>query len=267
MNDIILHSSHNDSFETFISKMKINYFDLEINNFYDKYPNYIPKNNYFMVKNTFEEIKEDSYPDTFMIFIYYLEEYFSKIIIIRKDKNSGWDKNLKIKLYSYESSQKYEIISIGSHSKNIKIFELNTSIKLEKNFNFINKDSIIQTCTSNKFINYKNYLYFSNLIYKNYYFNYYFFDTVIQRKFIKYYFKERLKYYDLIKNINIKNIFFICLYLYINGGIYCSTNLNLIGQINSLDPNKNYYLLDHNMEIIFISINKKNNLILEYLDY
>jgi hypothetical protein len=271
MNDIILHSSHNDSFETFILNMKIQYFNFGINYFYDNnYPYYISKSNYFIIKNNFDELKEDSYPDNFMIYIYYLEDYTCKIVTIRQDINSGWDKDLKIKLFSINSYEEYEIISIGSHSNNIKICEFKTEIKLEKNLNYdtvINKDSIIQTSNTNNFLDYKNYLYFTNLIYTNHYFNYFFFDNIIQRKFIKYYFKERLKYFDLIKNNNIKNIFFICLYLYINGGVYCSTNLNLIGSLNSLDSNKNYYLIDNNMEIIFISINKKNNLILQYLEY
>jgi len=271
MNDIILHSSHNNSFETFISNMKINYFNFGINYFYhNNYPSYISKSNYFTIKNKFDELKEDSYPDTFIIYIYYLEEYLCKIVTIRQDENSGWDKDLKIKLLSVHNYEDHEIISIGSNNTNIKIIEIKTDIKLEKNLNsinIINKDSIIQASNTNNFLDYKNYLYFTNLIYTNHYFNYFFFDNITQRKFIKYYFKERLKYYDLIKNINIKNIFFICLYLYINGGIYCSTNLNLIGPISSLDSNKNYYLIDNNMEILFISINKKNNLILQYLDY
>jgi hypothetical protein len=253
------------SFKNFIENLKIDFFDPKIIFFYKKYPNFIPRQNLFLIKNNFKEIK-DHYPDEFMFFIYFLDYKSCKIITIRTDQDNGWDKNVTIKLFD-SNNDEFEVISIGSSSRNIKIIELETSIELIKNIEYTKLKKnihIIQINNTNNFINYDSYLTFSSIIYTQFFIDYYFINQQLQRKFIKYYFADKLDYYDLLKNDNIKNIFFICLYLYINGGIYCSNYLKLTKSINS---NKNKYLLDKNMELLFISTEKNNIHILKYLEY
>ena len=235
----------------------------------NKIPNFINKHDYFYIKNKFEEIL-DEYPDKFVINIYYLEDYLCKIIVRRIDSNSGWGKNLKILLHGLDNSD--EIISIGSSYHENKIIEIYTNVKLYKNDD--NNDSkvfdknIIQCDKNNIIDNNIKFLNFTNIIDNNININYVFFNIYEQREFIKDNSKKYLNLFDLIKDDEIKNIIFICNYLYINGGYYISLNIDLYKSIKNLNKNNtNYYSLDENNFINLFLTEKENNDILEYLNF
>ena len=239
-----------------------------MNNYINEIPNFLNKKDYFYVKNKFEEILDEN-PDKFRINIYYLEDYLCKIIVRRIDLNSGWGKNLKILLHGLDNSE--EIISIGSNDYENKIIEIYTNIKLYKNDDNNNEffDKNIIQCDKNNIIdNNIKFLNFTNIIDNNININYVFFNIYEQRKFIKDNSKKYLNLFDLIKDDEIKNIIFICNYLYINGGYYISLNIDLYKSIKNLNKNNtNYYSLDENNFINLFLTEKENNDILEYLNF
>ena len=239
-----------------------------MNNYINEIPNFLNKKDYFYVKNKFEEILDEN-PDKFRINIYYLEDYLCKIIVRRIDLNSGWGKNLKILLHGLDNSE--EIISIGSNDYENKIIEIYTNIKLYKNDDNNNEffDKNIIQCDKNNIIdNNIKFLNFTNIIDNNININYLFFNVYEQRKFIKDNCKKYLNLFDLIKDNEIKNIIFICNYLYINGGYYISLNIDLHKSIKNLNKNNtNYYSLDENNFINLFLTEKENNDILEYLNF
>ena len=239
-----------------------------MNNYINEIPNFLNKKDYFYVKNKFEEILDEN-PDKFRINIYYLEDYLCKIIVRRIDLNSGWGKNLKILLHGLDNSE--EIISIGSNDYENKIIEIYTNIKLYKNDDNNNEffDKNIIQCDKNNIIdNNIKFLNFTNIIDNNININYVFFNIYEQREFIKDNSKKYLNLFDLIKDDEIKNIIFICNYLYINGGYYISLNIDLYKSIKNLNKNNtNYYSLDENNFINLFLTEKENNDILEYLNF
>lgn len=241
-----------------------------MNNYDNEIPNFLNKKDYFYIKNKFEEILDEN-SDKFRINIYYLEDYLCKIIVKRIDLNSGWGKNLRILLYGSDNSN--EIISIGSSDYENKIIEIYTNIKLYKNDDSDNNNesfdkNIIQCDKNNIVDNHIKFLNFSNIIDNNININYIFFNLKEERKFIKDNCKKYLNLFDLIKDNEIKNIIFICNYLYINGGYYISLNIDLYKSIKNLNKNnKNYYSLDENNFINLFLTEKENNDILEYLNF
>jgi len=269
--------------------------------YFDIIPNYLDEKNYFLIKNNFEEIL-DEYSDNFKINLYYLDEFLCKIIVRRIDKNEGWAKNLRILLNGLDKKSS-EIISIGSSDYQSKIMEVYTKIKIEKleKIEIIEKIEIVEKIETVKKIetikkgekgeigekdekidiDYKNiiqcgkdnffennikFLNFTNIIDNNIHFKYLYFNIYEQRKFIKQNFSKYLDLYDSIKDIEIKNMLFICNYLYLNGGCYISLNIDFNKQIADYSKNINYYSVDKNniLDIYFTS--KENTDILDYLN-
>lgn len=260
-----------------------------MSDYFDIIPNYLDEKNYFLIKNNFEEIL-DEYSDNFKINLYYLDEFLCKIIVRRIDKNEGWGKNLRILLSSLDKKSS-EIISVGSSDYQSKIIEVYTKIKIEKleKIEIIEKIEVVEKIETVKKgekdekldIDYKNivqcgkdnffennikFLNFTNIIDNNIHFKYLYYNIYEQRKFIKQNFSKYLDLYDSIKDIEIKNILFICNYLYLNGGYYISLNIDFNKQIADYSKNINYYLVDKN-DILDIFFTTKENIdILDYLN-
>lgn len=236
-----------------------------MNLYEDNIPNLILKKNYFKILNNFKE-NIDNYSDKFRINVYYLEDNLCHIIVRRLDKNSGWGKNLQIILYSYNDDTS-EILSIGSSEKNTKIIDIYTEIKIEKNIiNMCEHKKIVQFYHNNKLSNYNEYLNFTSIIDNNINLNYVFFNKNEQRKYIKTYCNEYLDTYDSLFNLNLKNMIFICNYLYLNGGYYINFNIELInGNIDEISDEP-IYLIDNNLILELLFCDKNNKSIITYLD-
>jgi hypothetical protein len=177
---------------------------MNLEHFIESIPNNISNNVFYKIENYYEEIK-DHYKDLFSIIIYYLEENLCKIIVRRLDENSGWGKDLKITLFASDKSRK-QIISIGSHTKNTKIIEVNTDFELKKLEEFnINQMKVIQAKENNDIDNHREYLNLTDLIYENTNLNYEFFNIVKQREFIKNNFEKYIDKFDLFYHLGHHN--------------------------------------------------------------
>ena len=226
--------------------------------------NIINKKNYYKILNNYKVI-EDEYSDVFKINIYYLEDNLCKINIRRLDKNTGWGKDLKIIIYSYDDKDS-EILSIGSSELNDKIMEFYTDIKLEKDIVDIkNTYNIIQVNNKSTLDNYYEYLNYENIIDNNFNMNYILFSEKEQRIFIKNNCYDYLHIYDILIDTNLRNMIFICNYLYLNGGYYINTNINFYKSLDNYNIEKINYVYNNNIfEIIFSR--EKNIILLNYLN-
>jgi hypothetical protein len=239
---------------------------MNLEHFIESIPDNISNNIFYKIENYYEEIK-DHYKDLFSIIIYYLEENLCKIIVRRLDENSGWGKDLKITLFSSDKSKK-QIISIGSHTKNTKIIEVDTDFELKKLEEFnITQIKVIQAKEDNNINTHQEYLNLTDLIYENTNINYEFFNIIKQREFIKNNFEKYIDKFDLFYNCYYKYLIFICCYLYLNGGIYISNNIQLLININDINIEKNSYFIDSDdNELLFLCIEKNNIEIINYLN-
>lgn len=247
---------------------------MNLDNFIETIPDKILNNNssnkFYKILNNYEEVK-DHYKDVFSIIIYYLEENLCKIIVRRLDENSGWGKDLKIILYSTDNNTK-QTISIGSNTSNTKIIEVSTNIILEKELEVKttnnNQQKIIQAKENNNIDNYQQYLNVTDLIYENNNLNYEFFNIIKQREFIKNYMDKYLDKFDLLNNCYYKYLIFICCYIYLNGGIYISNDIQLSTNINNINIQKNSYFINEDDNVLlFLNSDRNNEEVISYLDY
>jgi hypothetical protein len=232
--------------------------------YYDNIPHTLPKKAYYRISNKYDYIdKEDI--NNYKINIYSMNDNLCKIII-RNNINKGWDNDIKINIYDSNTENK-ECISIGSSDKNSKIIDFYTFIKICKNIdNFSTTRKIIQIYESNKIYDYNKYLNFTQIIDLNTNIDYNFYNPDEQRIFIKNNCKSYLDIYDSLKNNDLKNMIFICNYLFLNGGFYVGLNINLKISISELyKKNKNIYLLNNNLlELLFCD--KSDNILISYLN-
>ena len=177
-------------------------------------------NNDYLIINKYVILNNKS--DEFHFVIYYLSNCKIKIIIRKLNNSLGWNNDLDIKLYDNEL-KKYEIISIGSSTKNYKIINYETSIniiKKEYNNQLIPK-IIIQTNKSNEtddLLLINSILTFQEL---NPEYEYRYFNDVESRNFIYNNFEKKiLEYYDKLIPGAFKADFFRYCYLYKFGGCY-----------------------------------------------
>ena len=229
-------------------------------------PNIISKKAYYKILNKYDYLDKEN-ENNFKIYIYSINNNLCKIII-RNNINCGWDNDIKINLYELNEKNK-EIISLGSNDKNSKIIDFYSHIKIEQCINnFSTSQKIIQTHESNKIDNYENYMNFTHLVDLNTNIDYNFYDQSEQRKFINYNCKNYLDIYDSLKDNNLKNMIFICNYLFLNGGFYISFNVNLkisICELYNMNINKNIYLLNNNLlELLFCD--KNDYFLINYLN-
>ena len=180
---------------------------------------------------------------------------FIEVIVRRLETKDGWGKDLKIILYSYDEL-KNETISIGSNEYDSKIMEIYTDITLIKDIR--NQQESKYLIHTDKPSTYSEFLNFTNIIDNNIKIEYRFFDIPKQRIFIKTYFNDAISEYDSIKNKYVKNMFFICKYLYLNGGYYVNHNINLLKPIDELYTDNNIFIPDDNKIFDLLLCNNKN---------
>jgi hypothetical protein len=232
--------------------------------YYDNIPYSIPKKSYYRILNKYDYIDKDN-ENNYKINIYCISDNLCKIII-RNNINKGWDNDIKINIYDSNTENK-ECISLGSSDKNSKIIDFYTFIKIYQNIdNFLTMRKIIQINDSNKIDNYNQYLNLTQIIDLNTNIDYIFYNPDEQRIFIKNNCKSYLDIYDSLKNNDLKNMIFICNYLFLNGGFYVGLNVNLKISIYELyKKNKNIYLLNNNLlELLFCD--KNDNILISYLN-
>ncbi len=190
----------------------------------------------YEIKNCFEEIKDNN-PDVFSVMCYFLEKNLIKIIIKRLDSDTGWGKDVRIKLYGIgEQESLSEIISLGSNDENIKKIEIYTQLDIMK------KDVAVGGLSN---INEIPLLYFPKNDYEDSYYStfeylqdYYsnldivYCDSIFQREYIISKKPSYLELFEKIANDNIQKQFFILVFIYEEGGIY-------VKDIESILPSKN----------------------------
>jgi len=227
-------------------------------------PHVIHKKAYCKILNKYDHVDQEN-ENNYKINIYSINDNLCKIII-RNKINSGWENDIKINLYEISGYNK-EVISLGSNDQNSKIIDFYTHVKIEHEIdNFTVMRKIIQVHESNKIDNYEKYLNFTQIIDLNTNIDYYFYNPTEQRNFLDNNCKKYVDIYDSLKDNNLKNIVFVCNYLFLNGGFYISLNINLKISVSELhDKNKNIYLLNNNLlELIFCD--KYDDTIINYLN-
>jgi hypothetical protein len=216
--------------------------------------NYLINNNLILNKYKIENIN-------YNINIYYVHDYLCKIILIGNnninvDNNHNNNIDIKIRLYDVSGIEE-EIISIGSLNKDYKIIEIYTKTKLIKSeISYITDKKILLNGNINN-----NYI---NLIFNNTNIEFIYYDDIYKREFIKNNYNTILDLYDLYKDVNFKYIIFVCIYIYINGGIYINENIELLKLINDIGF-KNNIITNKNILLLLIS-DKNNEYILNYID-
>ena len=220
-----------------------------------KIPKYIPScNENFKILNKFKLIK-DEFPDKFIINLFYLENKLCLFKITRIDSNNGWDKDLKIIIYSIDENNK-EVISLGKSYKNSKNIEIYTEIDLIVENRITFDKNIIQTI-DNDFTNYQEVDNFYKFIYKNLEHNFNNFNYETRRSFILDNYKSKINLFDLILCSELKKKIFILCYLNLLGGIYLDENVELNDSISNIYEDKNLINIKDN-NIYFLSIEKDN---------
>ena len=234
---------------------------------------YTKRKDYFKVTNKFTLINE-SKVDKFIVNVYYLDKYLCKVIARRIDNNSGWEQDLKIKIYSDTDIDKQinnsEILSIGSSFKNYKIIDFYTDIELEKELiestESIFPKKIIFLLENNKFNNFEQYLNVLELFDNNSNFNFYFFNEIDQRKFIKNNCFKYLEIYDISNDKDLKSMIFICNYLYLNGGVFISDSIIFKNRINEIIMEQNMLYLNFDSIIKFLLVPKNEDVLINYIN-
>lgn len=222
------------------------------------------------VVNKYEVMKDD-FPDKFIVNLFYIEKNLCLFKIRRIDSEYGWDKDLKIILYTKNKS-KNDIISIGKSFKNTKTLEIYINIDLVVNENNnLRSKNIIQT----RDYNFKNFIECENFyrfISKNIEYKFYNFDKNGRRDFLTDNYKDFLNIYDTIIDTNLRKKIFILCYVNYDGGIYIDDSLEF-DEISYIDlednlikiNNDNFYLLNCkknsiNIKKLFNDIESKENL-------
>ena len=183
-------------------------------------PKFIDKRNDFLISNHYE--KMDDHGFEFNVILYYIDDFKFKYIIRRLDRDDGWDIQLKIRLYS-EHQDDFEVISLGDCRTNTKKGEIETTLHIGK---AAIRDQciprrIMQTSFSNKIHSIQHENAFRSFIEFNPEYEYEFFDDLHCRMFIsKFFDKNVLKAYDILRPGAFKSDLFRLCYIYINGGCY-----------------------------------------------
>ena len=242
-----------------------------------------------LIKNSFEEIKDNN-PDIFSIVCYYLEKNLIKIIIRRLDSDSGWGKDVRIKLYE-NTKQSEEIISLGSSDENVKKIEVYTHTEL------IERESPPTTSLRNTLSLFyfpnddEKQEYYSTFEYLQDYYpdlNILYCDELFRREYISSKKPQYLEIYEKIANIILQKQFFVLIYIYEEGGIFVRDIGHILPYVSDgkklcLDIYQGYsasegfvekcdLINNHNLELIqqfsYICINsKKNKTVHHYFEF
>lgn len=188
---------------------------------FDFIPDFVKKTNNKFIQNQYEILNPMN--NDFGVVIYFLDTHKAHISIRKFNiENIGWYHSLEIKIYSSKNNQEYEIIYIGSSTKNSKKCNIFTQIDLFSKNNKILKipQKIIQTYYQPNFHNESHKQVFHHLLELHPNFDYEFFDDSKVIMFIQENNKEYLKYYFSLYPCAYKADLFRYLYIYFYGGIY-----------------------------------------------
>jgi mannosyltransferase OCH1-like enzyme len=225
----------------------------------------LPRNE-ILISNPFEIETLSLSSEIFTIILYYIHPYQLQYKIRRIDSESGWNPDIKLKLWSKNS---FEYIDIGSSIENEKIGIINTQIELEK---LIYKDqlipkNIIQTYHKDTYNSKSHYNAIHSFIDLNPEYTYYYFNDNDCRNFIKSHFELRiLMAYDKIIPKALKSDIFRICFIYINGGCYFDHKQILMKPLREwIQPHDKYVMCDDEPELwmhngIFASIPKSEHL-------
>jgi hypothetical protein len=232
-------------------------------------------NNDILIDNDYYII-DNPYKDEFHIAIYYILENKCKIIVRRLD-DEGWGQDLKIKIIDREHNDNFDKISLGSSEKNVKIWEIYTTINLNPikyNETQLIPKVIIQTSNYNMNRNIYHYNSIISFVELNPEYEYKFYNDNDCRQFlIDNYkddedFKNIVDAFDIIIPGPIRSDLFRYAYLYKYGGCYFDCKMIIFKPLNKIiDSNDTLILCDENEDLnnCMIMIEKKNVHILEML--
>lgn len=224
---------------------------------------YVNKRDDILIKNNFKVNINNNFNDKFHIVCYYISQNICKIIIRRTDIDEGWGQNLMILIEDIENN-KYEEYSIGSSHSNIKILELYVKIRLFKTIyeKYNIPKVIIQTYDE---AIYKNNIHYNNvlsLIELNPEYEYKFFDNNDCLNFINENFDKEIlyKYNSIVTHKKKSELFRYC-YLYLNGGCYINSNINITQPIHKIINNNDIFALSEENNNRIIMTYPKNELL------
>jgi hypothetical protein len=229
---------------------------------------YVNKRDDILIKNNFRIIKNNNFSDTFHIVCYYISNNICKIIIRRTDSDEGWGQNIIISIEDIENNN-YEEYSIGSSNSNIKILELYLKIRLFKTIyeEYKIPKIIIQTYDEAIYKNNIHYNIIISLIELNPEYEYKFFDNNDCLKFInENYDKEIFYKYNSIKTYKKKSELFRYCYLYLNGGCYINSNINLLQPIHKIINNNDNFVVSEGNNNRIIMTYPKNELLYKLIN-
>jgi len=186
-------------------------------------PSFIPKREEKLVLNSYSIVKHP-HPDDFSIVIYYINDNQGKLIIRRLDSDDPWGQDLKIKIIDANDSSMFEIINVGSSSKNDKQMTFTTytiCLKPIQEKEIQIPKIIMQSNDKDHYENLQHYNAIHSLIELNPSYEYIYFNGIQRRKYIKQYMDiKTLETYDKIVSKTFKSDFFRYIFLYVQGGCY-----------------------------------------------
>lgn len=230
---------------------------------------YVNKRDDILIKNNFKVRADNNFNDTFHIVCYYITQNICKIIIRRTDNDEGWGQNIIVLIEDIENNNNYEEYSVGSNNSNIKILELYVKTRLFKNIyqEFKIPKIIIQTYNEALYINNIHYNNVISLIELNPEYEYKFFDNNDCLKFIsENYDKEIFHIYNSIKTYKKKSELFRYCYLYLNGGCYINSNINLLQPIYKIVNSNDIFVVSEKINNRIIMTYPKNELLLKLIN-
>jgi hypothetical protein len=210
-----------------------------------KIPSYIKKRDDVSIINNVETIYPEHLAD-FHLVVYYLNPSKCKLVVRRLDKPIGWDKELKIKIYSVDGKSEHSI-NIGPNDENSKISTYgDVSVNLQPvdlNYSQIIPKIVVQTFETNE-IPLLKYNSIMTIIDLNPEYEYMFFNKKKRREFIKKNFNSNiLEAYDtLVPGAYRADLFRYCV-LYVHGGCYIDCKIILRKPIREWIGDENFKLV------------------------
>ena len=267
---------------------------------------YVNKRDDILIKNNFKVVENNNFSDTFHIVCYYISQNICKIIVRRTNCNEGWGQNLMIVIEDIENNnyEEYSIGSSNSNIKilelyvKIRLFKtIYTGVfhKLQQpvaspaaphpGYSILEDQRdgdiqallgaaeynipkvIIQTYDEAIYKNNTHYNAVISLIELNPEYEYKFFDNNDCLKFIsENYDKEILHKYNSIKTYKKKSELFRYCYLYLNGGCYINSNINIIQPIHKIINNDDNFAVSDGNDNRIIMTYSKNELLYKLIN-
>lgn len=233
----------------------------------EKIKSFIDKRDNNLIGNNYELMNIE---DDYNLIINYINNNKIKIILRKFNKRSinGWNNELILKIYDYEDDNINENIMLGSCTRDWKIINYKTKIKIiKKEYKKIKIPKIIyQTYINNDYHNIYHYNAVQSLIEYNPDYIYRFFNDKECREFIKINFENRvLDTYDRLYPGAYKADLFRYLIIYKYGGIYIDNKYIIRNSLDTIIKNKDNNVICKDIKegllfnSIIISENNNNN--------